>query len=222
MEIKPIAYIRTDFKEKFGIPRQSGRVEALTAKIIFEPEYRNPDAIRGLDGFSHLWLLFDFSKAHTDSFSQTVRPPRLGGNQKVGVFASRSPFRPNSIGLSSVKLLSIEKTENCGDVIIVGGADLLDNTPIYDIKPYIPSSDCHLDAKGGFADDFTDYKLKVVIKDGALDNFPKQKLSALIGCLEEDARPSYQDDDRIYGMNFASYNIKFTVKDKILTVINCE
>ncbi len=217
MEIRPIAHIRTDFKEKFGIPRQSGRVNALTAKIIFEPEYKSPDAIRGIEGFSHLWLIFDFSLAHQKEFSPTVRPPRLGGNKKVGVFASRSPFRPNSLGLSSVKLLGVENDQ----VLVVSGADLLDGTPIYDIKPYIPSSDCHIDAVGGYADGFTNYKLQVEIKDGVLDNFPKEKLSALIGCLEEDPRPSYQDDNRVYGMNFSGFNIKFTVKDKVLTVIKC-
>ncbi len=222
MEIKPIAHIKTDFKEKFGIPRQSGKVQALTAQVIFEPEYRNPDALRGIDGFSHLWLIFDFSKAHQDKFIPTVRPPRLGGNQKVGVFASRSPFRPNSLGLSSVKLLSVETTTSYGNVLIVSGADLLDGTPIYDIKPYLPNADCHKDAVGGYADDFTDYKLTVKILDGALENFPKEKLSALIGCLEQDPRPSYQSDDRIYGMNFAGYNIKFSVKDKVLTVVECK
>ncbi len=222
MEIKPIARIRTDFKEKFGIPRQSGRVNSLTAKIVFEPEYRNPDALRGIDGFSHLWLIFDFSLSHSDKFSPTVRPPRLGGNERVGVFASRSPFRPNSLGLSSVKLIGIEKTENQGDILIVGGADLLDGTPIYDIKPYLPSSDCHADAVGGYADEFTDYKLEVKIKDGVLDGFPKDKLCALIGCLQDDPRPSYQDGDRVYGLNFSGFNIKFTVKDKILTVIECK
>ncbi len=218
MEIKPIAYIHTDFKEKFGIPRQSGRVNELTSKIVLEPEFRSPEALRGIEGFSHLWLIFDFSLSHTDKFSPTVRPPRLGGNERVGVFASRSPFRPNSLGLSSVKLLEIKN----GQDIIVAGADLLDGTPIYDIKPYLPSSDCHIDAVGGYADEFNDYSLEVLVKDGALDNFPKEKLPALIGCLKDDPRPSYQDDDRVYGMNFAGYNIKFTVNDKVLTVIECK
>ncbi len=218
MNIKPIAHIYTDFKEKFGIPRQSGRVNELKAKIIFESEFRTPDAIRGIEGFSHLWLIFDFSLSHSDKFSPTVRPPRLGGNQRVGVFASRSPFRPNSMGLSSVKLLAVEN----GQDLIVSGADLLDGTPIYDIKPYLPSADCHIDAVGGYADEFTDYQLEVVIKDGALDNFPKDKLSALIGCLKDDPRPSYQEDERVYGMSFAGFNITFTVKDKTLTVLKCE
>ena len=221
MQIKPIAFIETDFKEKFGIPRQSGRVNEVISKIVFEPEFRNPDALRGIDGFSHLWLIFDFSLSHTEKFSPTVRPPRLGGNQKVGVFASRSPFRPNSIGLSSVKLISIEKTENQGDVLIVAGADLLDKTPIYDIKPYLPSCDCHIGAVGGYADQFTNYKLKVVVNDGALDNFPNEKKTALIGCLEDDPRPSYQEDGKIYGMNYAGYEIKFTVTKVELTVLSC-
>ena len=222
MEIKPVAYIKTDFKEKFGIPRQSGRVKSLLATIVFEKEFRNPDAIREIEGFSHLWLIFDFSLAHKDAPSLTVRPPRLGGNRQVGVFASRSPFRPNYLGLSSVKLERVEKTDKYGHVLIVSGADLLDGTPIYDIKPYLPSSDCHNDAVGGYADDFTDYKLKVKISEGALDNFPKDKLNALLDCLAEDPRPSYQDDGRVYGMNFAGYNVKFFVEGDTLTVCGLE
>ncbi len=222
MQIKPIAHIYTDFNEKFGIPRQSGRVKDLIAKIVFEKEFRSPESLRGIEGFSHLWLVFDFSQSHRQEFSPTVRPPRLGGNQRVGVFASRSPFRPNSLGLSSVKLVNIENNENEGFTLIVSGADLLNGTPIYDIKPYLPSTDCHVDAVGGYAEDFTDYKLTVKINDGVLENFPKDKLNALLGCLEQDPRPSYQDDDRVYGMNFAGYNISFTVKKKILTVIDCK
>jgi len=222
MEIKPIAYIRTDFKEKFGIPRQSGRVKELTAKIVFEKEFRNPDALRAIEGFDYLWLIFDFSLSHKAKWSPTVRPPRLGGNEHVGVFASRSPFRPNPLGLSSVKFERIEHTEKEGDVLIVSGADLLDKTPIFDIKPYLPSCDCHADAKGGYADRFTEYKLTVNICEGALNQFPKDKLSALIGCLEEDPRPSYQDDDREYGMSFAGFNIKFKVQENTLTVLGCE
>ena len=222
MEIKPIAYIHTDFKEKFGIPRQSGRVKSLTAKIVFEKEYQNPDALRGIDGFSHLWLIFDFSLAHKDKWSPTVRPPRLGGNEHVGVFASRSPFRPNHMGLSSVKLEKVQTTEKDGTILIVSGADLLDKTPILDIKPYLPSCDAHIDAKGGYADQFTDYKLTVIISDGALNDFPKGKVNALIGCLEEDPRPSYQDDEREYGMTFAGFNVKFKVSKNTLTVLGCE
>ena len=222
MEIKPIAHIHTDFKEKFGIPRQSGRVKELTAKIVFEKEFRNPDALRAIEGFDYLWLIFDFSLSHKTKWSPTVRPPRLGGNEHVGVFASRSPFRPNPLGLSSVKFERIEHTEKEGDVLIVSGADLLDGTPIFDIKPYLPSCDCHTGAKGGYADRFTEYKLAVKISEGALNEFPKDKLSALIGCLEEDPRPSYQDDDREYGMSFAGFNVKFKVKENTLTVIGCE
>ena len=218
MEIKPIAYIKTDFKEKFGIPRQSGRVKDLTAKIVFEKDFQNPDAFREIEGFDYLWLIFDFSLAHKDKWSPTVRPPRLGGNQKVGVFASRSPFRPNHLGLSSVKLEKVIH-DNDGISLLVSGADLLDGTPIIDVKPYIPSCDCHVNARGGYADQFTDYKLKVVINDGALDNFPKDKLTALLGCLEEDPRPSYQEDGRVYGMTFADFNVKFTVEGDTLTVI---
>ncbi len=222
LTVKPIATIYTDFKEKFGIPRQSGRVNSLTAKIVFLPEFRNPDALREIQGFSHLWLLFDFSKAHKETWSPTVRPPRLGGNKQVGVFASRSPFRPNPIGLSSVKLLGVEVSEKDGAFLVVSGADLLDGTPILDIKPYLPSCDCHLDAIGGYADEFTDYKLKVEIKDGALNGFPQDKKQALIDCLAEDPRPSYHDDGRVYGMNFAGVNVKFKVENDILTILETE
>ena len=216
--IKPVAIIHTDFKEKFGIPRQSGRAPSLTARIVFTPEYRNLDAIRGIEGFSHLWLIFDFSLSHKKEFSPTVRPPRLGGNQRVGVFASRSPFRPNSLGLSSVKLLRVEETEKDGATLIVSGADLLDGTPIYDIKPYLPFTDCHIDAVGGYADERKDYHLAVVFPDELKALIPKDKLNGLIECLKDDPRPSYQDDGREYGMNFAGLEIKFTVISKTLTV----
>lgn len=219
-QIKPIAYIQSDFKEKFGIPRQSGRAPSLLSKIVFFPEYRTPDAIRGIDGFSHLWLIFDFSLAHRTDFSPTVRPPRLGGNDRVGVFASRSPFRPNNLGLSSVKLVRVEHTEDLGDVLIVSGADLLDGTPIYDVKPYLPFTDCHLDAVGGYADSQKDYKLHVDISDSLLSLMPKDKQQGLIECLSDDPRPSYQDDQREYGMSFAGFNVKFKVLDDTLTVID--
>jgi len=173
--IKPIAHIHTDFKEKFGIPRQSGRVSELVGKIVFLPEYQDPDYIRGIEEFSHLWLIFDFSLAHRDSFSPTVRPPRLGGNKRIGVFATRSPFRPNNIGLSSVKLLGIEATEKDGNILLVSGADLLDGTPIYDIKPYIPYTDCHADAVGGYADREQFHKLQVKYDDALLEAVPKEK-----------------------------------------------
>lgn len=223
MEVKPIAYIRTDFKSKFGIPRQSGRAPSLIGKIVFEPEYRNPDALREIEGYSHLWLIFDFSQAHREEWSPTVRPPRLGGNRRVGVFASRSPFRPNPIGLSSVKLLKIEKTENEGTVLIVSGADLLDMTPILDIKPYLPSADSHPDAKGGFADDFTDHKLNVEFPNEHLAKLPENCRNGAIECLADDPRPAYQEDDsRIYSMAFAGYDIHFKVSKNRCIVTDVE
>lgn len=221
MEIKPIAYIKTDFKEKFGIPRQSGRAPSLTSEIIFEPEYRTIDALRAIEQFSHLWLIFDFSKAHKESWSATVRPPRLGGNERVGVFASRSPFRPNPIGLSCVKLERIEQRADVGAVLIVSGADLLDNTPIFDIKPYLPYADCHLGAVGGYADEKKDYRLQVEFPTHLLEKIPKEKQDGLLECLSDDPRPSYQDDPtREYGMRFADFEIKFTVNADTLTVFD--
>lgn len=217
--IKPIAHIKTDFKEKFGIPRQSGRVETLKGKIVFTPEYRNPDALRELEGFSHIWLIFDFSKAHKETWSPTVRPPRLGGNKKIGVFASRSPFRPNPLGLSSVKLEEILQTEKEGTVLMVSGIDILDNTPIYDIKPYLPFADCHIDAVGGYADKFKEHKLNVVFSDNLLEKIPPHSRETVVRCLEEDPRPSYQNDDRVYSMRFSDFDIRFTVKNDILKVI---
>ncbi|MBQ5320580.1 MAG: tRNA (N6-threonylcarbamoyladenosine(37)-N6)-methyltransferase TrmO [Oscillospiraceae bacterium] len=222
MEIKPIAYIETDFKEKFGIPRQSGRVSSV-GRIVFEPEFRVSEAIRGIEEFSHLWLIFDFSECHREEFSPTVRPPRLGGNKRMGVFASRSPFRPNSLGLSSVRLLSIQKTETEGEVLIVSGADLLSGTPIYDIKPYLPFTDCHSDAVGGYADDFKDYKLSVSFPEKLLLKVEEKKRETLIAILEEDPRPSYQNDaERIYKFRFSNYEIGFKVIDKIVFVISVE
>ena len=220
MELKQIAYIVTDFDEKFGIPRQSGRVPELLGRIVFLPEYSNADALRGLEDFSHIWVLFDFDKAHRDGFTPTVRPPRLGGNVKKGVFATRSPFRPNPIGLSSVKLLKIENDKKYGLSLIVSGVDLLNNTPIYDIKPYLPSADCHLDAVGGFADEFTNYSLTVDFSDDLLQIIPKDKRDALIKCLQDDPRPSYQNDDRIYNMKYAGFDVSFVVKNNILQVID--
>lgn len=217
--VKPIAYIRTDFKEKFGIPRQSGRAPSLFAEIVFESEYRNPDALRGIEGFSHLWLLFDFSEAHRREWSATVRPPRLGGNTRVGVFASRSPFRPNPIGLSCVRLVRVEKREREGTVLIVSGADLLDGTPILDIKPYLPFADCHTDATGGYAEPHERHALQVIFPEELLRRIPEEKRDGLRECLADDPRPSYQDDpDRVYGMKFGDYEIKFTVSREILTV----
>lgn len=223
MIIEPIAYIRTDFTEKFGIPRQSGRVSSLRGKIVFLPEYRNTEAIRGLEGFSHLWLIFDFSQAHRKKWSATVRPPRLGGNKRIGVFASRSPFRPNSLGLSSVRLLDIEKNKKYGIILHVGGADLLDMTPIYDIKPYIPSSDSHPEAVGGYADDFNEYRLKVDFPQKLLNFFPEDKRTAVVECLAEDPRPSYQDDEnRIYSMRFSGLDVHFRVVEDTLIVIGID
>lgn len=217
--IRPVAYIRTDFTEKFGIPRQSGRVPSLKARIVFLPEYRSPEALRELEGFSHIWLIFGFSKARREAWSPTVRPPRLGGNRRIGVFASRSPFRPNSLGLSSVRLEAIEHTPDEGNVLIVSGADLLDMTPIYDIKPYLPHIDCHTDASGGYADTVHEYRLEVVFPENLLSILPEDKREAAVQCLAEDPRPSYHDNpERVYGMTFAGYDIRFTVNDSVLTV----
>lgn len=221
-QVKPIGYIKSDFSEKFGIPRQSGRAPSLKAKVIFNPEYRSDDALRGIEGFTHLWILFDFSKAHKDEFSPLVRPPRLGGNKKVGVFASRSPFRPNHIGLSSVKFEKLEKTEKYGTVIVISGADLLDGTPVYDVKPYLPFTDCHPDAKGGYAEELKDYKLKVNLCDEVFSLLSQEKIDALTECLADDPRPSYQDDGKEYGLTFAGVNLKFTVQNGTLTVISAQ
>ena len=223
LTIFPIAHIRTDFKEKFGIPRQSGRAPALLAEVVFCPEYRNAEALREIEGFSHIWLLFDFSKAHKSEWSPTVRPPRLGGNKRVGVFASRSPFRPNPIGLSCVKLVGVKHTKDEGDVLVVSGADLLDGTPIFDVKPYLPHADCHLDATSGYAGEFENYRLEVEFPDALLSLLPTEKQAGLLQCLAEDPRPSYQDDPtRVYGMSFADFEIKFTVLGEKLTVLSVE
>ena len=221
--MKVIARIHSDFPEKFGIPRQSGLVPALRAKIVFEPEYRNPDALRGIEGFSHLWLIWQFSAAVRDTWSPTVRPPRLGGNTRVGVFATRSPFRPNPLGLSSVKLEAIEQRPDVGPVLIVRGADLMDGTPIYDIKPYLPYVDSHPEAKGGFAEEKKDYKLDVNFPEMYLEQIPAEKRAALIQILEQDPRPSYQKDPvRIYGMSYAGMEIHFRVDKKTLYVTEVE
>lgn len=215
-----IARMRSDFPTKFGIPRQSGLVETLHSTIIFEPEYRNADALRGIEDFSHLWLIWQFSKAVRDKWSPTVRPPRLGGNTRLGVFATRSPFRPNAIGLSSVKILGLEQTAQYGTVIHVAGADLMDKTPIIDIKPYIPYSDCHTEASGGFTDTAGDFLLSVDFPLPLLYIIPESKRQALLDVLSHDPRPSYQQDPgRIYGLNFAGYDIRFKVADTQLTVV---
>lgn len=220
-EIQAIARMKSDFPTKFGIPRQSGLVEELRSTIVFEPEFRNSDALRGIEGYSHLWLIWQFSAAVRQNWSPTVRPPRLGGNTRMGVFATRSPFRPNSLGLSCVRLLGVEETEEFGTVLRVGGADLMDGTPIFDIKPYIPYSDSLPDALGGFTDHAGDFLLKVVFPEDLLDRVAPDTQQALIGVLSHDPRPSYQrDPERIYGLSFAGYNIRFMVKDGLLTVID--
>lgn len=223
IEMKIIARMKSDLPTKFGIPRQSGLVESLHSTIIFEPEYRNADALRGLEDFSHLWIIWQFSEAVREDWSPTVRPPRLGGNTRMGVFATRSPFRPNSIGLSSVKILSIEQTEKFGTVIHVAGADLMDGTPILDIKPYIPYCDCHEDAVGGFTVDADEYLLQVNIPQTLKDRLPEDKLEAIAGVLSHDPRPSYHcDPERIYGLRFDKFDIRFTVNGNNLQVIAIE
>lgn len=219
--LKVIARIHTDFPEKFGVPRQSGLVKELKAKIVFEEEYRNDGALKGIEGFSHLWLLWDFSEVKNEKWRPTVRPPRLGGNKRMGVFATRSPFRPNPIGLSCVKLEEIIKIQNKGTVLVVSGADLMDGTPILDIKPYLPFTDCVPDATGGFAEDVFGEKLGVVIPEKLKKAFDTEKLNSLIEVLKQDPRPAYQNDpDREYGFDFAGYSISFKVKESILTVID--
>ena len=219
VNIKIIARIKSDFPQKFGIPRQSGLVDELVATIIFEPEFRNADALRGLENYSHLWLIWQFSANLREGWSPTVRPPRLGGNERRGVFATRSPFRPNAIGLSSVRILDIEQTIEYGAVIHVAGADLMDGTPIFDIKPYIPYGDCHPDATGGFTDSVSDFQLRVNFPENLLQMIPENKRKALLGVLSHDPRPSYQKDSkRIYGLSFSGFNIQFTVLDATLTV----
>lgn len=221
--MKIIARIQNDFPEKFGVPRQSGLVQSLQAKIVFEPEYRNAEAVRGLDGYSHIWLIWQFSEAVRDTWSPTVRPPRLGGEKRQGVFATRSPFRPNPIGLSSVKLEAVELDEKLGPVLVISGADLMNGTPIYDIKPYLPFTDSHPDAVGGFADAFVDYGLQVNFPDDLLCQVPQEKRDALIGVLSQDPRPSYQNDpERVYGVTFGAQNIRFQVQDDTVTVIGVQ
>lgn len=223
IEMQIIARMKSDFPTKFGIPRQSGLVDTLRSTVIFEPQFRNTDALRGLDGYSHLWLIWQFSEAVRSEWSPTVRPPRLGGNTRMGVFATRSPFRPNAIGLSSVKLLGLEETKTHGTVIHVAGADLMDGTPILDIKPYIPYSDAHMDAIGGFTDQADDFLLQVNCSQALLRTVPKDKQAALLDVLSHDPRPTYQkDSDRIYGMDFAGFNVRFTVNDGLLQVIQIE
>lgn len=220
VKIQVIARMHSDFATKFGIPRQSGLVEELRSTIVFEPEFRNPDALRGIEEFSHLWIIWQFSEAVRQGWSPTVRPPRLGGNTRMGVFATRSPFRPNNLGLSSVKLLGVEHTVEFGTVLHVGGADLMDGTPIFDIKPYIPYGDCHVDATGGFTDRADAFLLTVEFPQELLQKLPQDKREAARGILSHDPRPSYQrKPDRVYGLTFAGFDIRFQVKEDILTVL---
>ena len=220
INIQVIARMHSDFATKFGIPRQSGLVEELKSTIVFEPEFRNPDALRGIEDFSHLWIIWQFSEAVRQGWSPTVRPPRLGGNTRMGVFATRSPFRPNNLGLSSVRLLGVEHTAEFGTVLHVGGADLMDGTPIFDIKPYIPYGDCHPEATGGFTDTAGEFILKVDFPEDLLNLLPQDKQEAAKGVLSHDPRPSYQrKPDRIYGLTFAGFDIRFKVNEDVLTVV---
>ena len=222
-EMKIIARIRTELPEKFGVPRQSGLVPQLRGRVIFEPEYRNPDAVRGLEDFSHIWLIWQFSRAVREGWSPTVRPPRLGGNRRIGVFATRSPFRPNALGLSSVRLDRVELDPALGPVLHVSGADLMDGTPIFDIKPYLPYTDSHPQAAGGFTDGLAHAPLTVACDPALLEHIPADSREGLLGVLAGDPRPRYQEDpQRIYGLSFAGRNVKFTVDGDRLTVIAVE
>lgn len=217
--MKIIGHIRTDFPDKFGVPRQSGLVESLEGTIIFQPEYRNPEAVRGLEEFSHIWILWQFSRSKKDNWSATVKPPRLGGKKRVGVFATRSPYRPNDIGLSCVRLKSIEEHEQEGMVLQVSGVDLVDGTPIYDIKPYIPFTDCHPEASQGYTGKTRTHQLKVVFPQELLGKYPPEKREAIIGVLAQDPRPAYvKDPQRLYGVAFAGFDVRFQVEDECLTV----
>lgn len=220
--IKPIAYIHNDLNTKFGVPRQSGLAESLLSEIIFEPEYRVSDALRGITDFSHIWLIWSFSEARRSDWSPTVRPPRLGGNERVGVFATRSPYRPNSLALSCVKLLRIEHREGKGEILIVSGADLMNGTPIYDIKPYLPYADCKNDAVGGFARD-GGKTLGVIDEGGELNKLSPEKRNALTELLARDPRPQYHDDrERVYGMSYGEFEVKFRVDGENVVVTSVE
>ena len=222
-EMKIIARIRTELPEKFGVPRQSGLVPQLRGRVIFEPEYRNPDAVRGLEDFSHIWLIWQFSRAVREGWSPTVRPPRLGGNRRMGVFATRSPFRPNALGRASVRLDRVELDPALGPVLHVSGADLMDGTPIFDIKPYLPYTDSHPQAAGGFTDGLAHEPLTVECSPALLEHIPADSREGLLGVLAGDPRPRYQEDpQRVYGLSFAGRNVKFTVDGDRLTVIAVE
>lgn len=218
--IEPIAYIETELPTKFGLPRQSGLVDGLEARVVFEPLYRDPVAFRGLEGYSHLWLIWGFSENGREAWAATVKPPRLGGNRRMGVFATRSPYRPNALGLSSVRLTALERDEKLGPVLWVSGADLMSGTPIYDIKPYLPFTDCHPDASAGFAGEVADYGLSVSFPEALLAKIPENKREPLLGLLAQDPRPAYADDPaRRYGFQYLNFDVRFTVKDGLLTVV---
>lgn len=219
MEIKPIAFIKTNFKEKFGIPRQSGIVENIKGEIVFEKQFRHPDALRGIEEYSHLWLIFDFSLNHRDSFSPTVRPPRLGGNTRVGVFATRSPFRPNNLGLSCVKFEGVKYDEKLGNILIVSSVDLLDNTPIYDIKPYIPYCDCKPQATGSFSDEFKDYKIEVLYDESVFFDIEKTDKENIIKIIEQDPKPAYKDENKEYNFLFSDYEICVEINEKTAKIL---
>ncbi len=220
MEIKPIAYIKTDFKEKFGIPRQSGILEEIKGEIIFEKHFRNPDALRGIENFSHLWLIFDFSQNHKEKWSPTVRPPRLGGNTRVGVFATRSPYRPNNLGLSCVKLEGIKRDKNLGEILVVSGIDLLNNTPIFDIKPYIPYCDCKPDAKGSFAEENKNHKIEVFYENEIFKDINEDQKNQIIKIIEQDPKPAYKNNKNIYKFLYSDYEISFEISDKKANILS--
>lgn len=221
--MKVIGHIRTDFPSKFGIPRQSGLIDSLKGKIILEPEYRNPQVNKGIEEFSHIWLLWEFSEAKKEHWSATVKPPRLGGKKRMGVFATRAPFRPNNIGLSCVKLDRVEQDEKDGPVLWVAGVDLLDGTPIYDIKPYIPLTDCHPEASEGYTRETKIHELKVEFPEELLNQYPEEKRQAVLGILAQDPRPTYfQDPERVYGVPFAGFDVKFRVDGDLLIVCGLE
>ena len=225
MELKQIAHIRTDFPEKFGIPRQSGMVKGVKGRIVFLPEYRNPDAIRGIEGFSHLWIIWGFSEVHQEpgKWCATVAPPRLGGRVRMGVFATRSPYRPNPIGLSSVRLEKVEFDKNLGYTLVVSGVDMLDGTPIYDIKPYLPYADAHADSVGGFGDEVKGHRLTVNISSELLEMIEEAERQNILEILEGDPRTAFiHDDEREWGVSYGKYNIKFTVKETELSVTQVE
>ncbi len=220
--MKIIGKIYTDFPEKFGVPRQSGLVPELKGKIVFEKEYRNIDAFRGITDFSHIWVLWQFSMAIRDEWSPTVKPPRLGGNKRMGVFATRSPFRPNPIGMSSLRLEELVIDKNDGPVLMVSGVDMISGTPIYDIKPYLPYADCHTDATAGFASQVKDYELEVEFEGKCLDKVPEEYRDNLVSVLRQDPRPGYIEDDREFGISFAGMNVRFVVKERVLIVVCVE